>query len=349
MRKRFIVFLGIILATAAFIFFWPNDNEIELPPTVSPSNGSTPNEDDISAEEPRYIYQLRMAYEGRMDRTHAIIGENAEQYLYEESTVSSFLGGLSINNSKEVLLTNGYIDDNGNPVYGDVVVIIKDEAYDIKSEMTMEKVKDAFGEPDEIIDFNLEDESELYERNTIFSYEVGDYEVVIIFDPLDKTVIAIHLNGFKNNLGYPTAKSNKIDLLNLSTEELDVYNRYKSNYDEEELRGLEPLSVMKLYIHAGVEKDLETEWELYTNEENRFLWGKEYHISEFDGGVQINSSIFENAVNIRVNYIDDDDVSISWEDKYLESYDSRGYYFRFSFGLVKSKDGIWKVTFLPMQ
>lgn len=43
------------------------------------------------------------------------------------------------------------------------------------------------------------------------------------------------------------------------------------------------------------------------------------------------------------------DVSISWEDKYLESYDSGGYYFRFGFGLVKSKDGIWKVAFLPMQ
>lgn len=140
----------------------------------------------------------------------------------------------------------------------------------------------------------------------------------------------------------------ELDLLGLSQEESDVYDRFKSTHNEEELRGLEPISVMKLYIHSGVEKDYETEWELYTKNDNQLGWDKDYHMSIPDSDRKTDYSVFKNALNMRceegVQY-----TVISWEGKYWGEYDGEGNPFRYSFSLVKSEDGIWKVCFLPMQ
>lgn len=142
----------------------------------------------------------------------------------------------------------------------------------------------------------------------------------------------------------------KIDLLNLSSEELDAYNNFTTTYDEEELRGLEPISVMKLYIHASMEKSYETEWELYMKRDNQLGWDKEYHMNIPDSDRMTDYSVFENAVNIDISYSGDDQYAvITWEDEYLEEYDSSGNPYRYGFSLVKSEEGIWKVSFLPMQ
>lgn len=344
--KRIFLFLVILLISFSISGCKSNfhDNLGDITDNQNVTDSSTPT------NEKSYIQQLKLAYEGRMDKTKPIIGENVEQYLDENYDMYCFSDGLAFNNGYIELLANGYLDDNKNPVYGDVAVIIKDEAYDIKTGMSMDEVEFALGKPHEIIDFSLGyDESELYGSNTIFTYDVGDYQVVIVFDSSCKNVIAVHLNGTKNNLGYPSFV-NKIDLLDLSQEELVAYNNFKSTYDEVELRGLEPISIMKLYLHACMEKDYETEWELYSKEENQLGWDKEYHMSIKETDRRRDYSVFENAVNIRTFY-DKDDVyaSISFEDKYLEEYDISGYPFRFGFSLVKSKAGIWKVAFMPMQ
>lgn len=360
-KRNHILIIGLIILLAIMSYIISINNNIEEP---LDSNGIKNNEDlntpakpEPALEEPlpikeaRYISQLKFAYEGRMDKTKPIIGKNVEQYLDDNFDSYYFLGGLAHDNGEIQLLTNGYLDyDDNSPVYGDVIVIVKKEAYDIKMGMTMDKVKNGLGEPDEIVDYSLEyDESELYGSHTIFEYETGEYVVVIVFDSLDKTVIAVHLNGSKNNPGYPTSEG-RIDLLALSQEELDAYNRFKSNYNEEELRGLEPISLMRLYLHATIEHDLESQWELYIKEENYLGWDKEYHLSEFANHRKREFSEFENAVNIDISYEEDDiNTAIVWEDKYLEEYDSSGYPFKFTFGLVKNKDGIWKVSFLPMQ
>lgn len=351
LKRNQILTIGMMLILAMMSYIISNYSEIE----ESINKGGINNEETTtspieesptSTVEPRYINQLKFAYEGRMDETKPIIGKNVEQYLDDSFDMYYFIGGLAFDNGDIQLLTNGYLDNDNNPVYGDVVVIIKDEAYDIKTKMTMDEVKNALGEPNEITDH---DESELYGRNTTFTYDVGDYQVAIVFDSVKKTVIGVHLNGFKNNLGYPTSQG-KIDLVNLSAEELDAYNNFKSNYDEEELRGLEPISVMRLYIHASMEKDYETQWELYIKDENYLGWDKEEHLSMQDPDTHRDYSVFENAVNIDISYDEEDTgMYITWEDKYLDGYDSSGYPFKYGFGLVKNKDSIWKISFLPMQ
>ncbi|MDR7870377.1 MAG: hypothetical protein RIN55_05925 [Tissierellaceae bacterium] len=345
-KRNQILIIGMILILALILFIVTNNNDIKEPLTTSPSITETLT----STEEPRYIRQLKFAYEGRMDKTKPIIGQNVEQYLDDSFDMYYFLGGLAFNNGEIVLLTNGYLEDDINPIYGEVVVIIKDVAYGIKRGISMDEVKNALGEPDEFIEFDpIYDVSELYNNNSVFIYNTGDYQVAIVFNIEDNTVIAVHLNGFKNNPGYPTTEG-KINLLNLSQEELDAYNRFKSNYDEEELRGLEPISLMRLFLHATMEHDIETQWELYIKDDNYIGWDKEYHMSEFGNHKKTDFSEFENAVNIKIDYDEyNTGATIVWEDKYLEEYYDGGYPFIFGFGLVKNEDGIWKVSFLPMQ
>lgn len=105
---------------------------------------------------------------------------------------------------------------------------------------------------------------------------------------------------------------------------------------------------MKLYLHASAEKDYETEWELYIKGENQMGWDKEYHMNILASDRKNNYSNFENPVNINVNY-DTNDAVITWEDKKLKQYDYDGRPFIFGFNLTRNNDGIWKVSFLPMQ
>lgn len=359
-KRNQILIIGLIILLAIMSYIISIDSNNEEPLNSNEINNedlSTPSKSEPALEEPtptnesRYISQLKLAYEGRMDKTKPIIGGNVEQYLDDSFESYYFLGGIAYNNGEIQLLTNGYLDyDDNSPVYGDVVVVVKAEAYGIKKGMSMDEVKIALGEPGGITDYSLEyDESELYGSNAIFEYETGEYQVVIVFDSLDKTVIAVHLNGARNNPGYPTSEE-KMDLLNLSQEELDAFNRFKFDYDEEELRGLEPISVMKLYIRSIIEKDYETEWELFIKDEKHLGWDKEDHMNMYDKDTNRNYGVFQNAVNIRQGYDEDGEyVSVSFEDKYLDEYDNSGNPFRFSFGLVKNENGIWKASFLPMQ
>lgn len=157
-----------------------------------------------SSEGPRYIENLELAYEGRMDGVKAIIGKDAEQYITEPVIISYLLGGLIISDGDVFLFTNGYFDEKNMPISGNVVMIAKSDAYGIKSGMDMEEVEKLIGEPERIIDFKDEPvESELFGINTVAYYEVGDYEVMIEYDVWGKTVVKIYLSGNKQNPGYP--------------------------------------------------------------------------------------------------------------------------------------------------
>lgn len=356
-RIKISIILISVIIIIPIITFILRDNKKQIgvkePDIEFSDDKSTINEviDPMPTDNLKYIENFKLAYEGRMDNEKAIIGKNAEQYITEPAMISDLLGGLVISYDDVLLFTNGYfdLDDNNRPVSGDVVMIAKHDAYGISSGKQMEEVEKLIGEPDSIIDFKDDPaENELFGINTVAYYKTGDYEVIIEYDVWGKTVKRIYLRGDKQNLGYPITEANNIDFLTLSSEELEVYNKFKEKYDEEELRGLEAINVMKLYIHAGKEKDYETEWELYTKEENQLGWDKQYHMQIPDRDRPKEYSHFQNPVNIEISY-DKDYAVVTWEDKYLEEYDASGRAFRFGFSLVKSKAGIWKVAFLPMQ
>ena len=65
------------------------------------------------------------------------------------------------------------------------------------------------------------------------------------------------------------------DFTQLTLYEQEKYEEFKSSYNDDILAGLKPISICKMYLHASVVKDYETEYELYTTNEAYVLWSKE--------------------------------------------------------------------------
>ncbi|PKM70276.1 MAG: hypothetical protein CVU93_02900, partial [Firmicutes bacterium HGW-Firmicutes-18] len=83
--------------------------------------------------------------------------------------------------------------------------------------------------------------------------------------------------------------------MNLTDNELNAYNSFKENYNDMALTGLSPLSIMKLYLYAVKTKDYDTQYELYTKDENQVMWTKEEHLSIPDNHRINDFGIFEKA------------------------------------------------------
>lgn len=134
-----------------------------------------------------------------------------------------------------------------------------------------------------------------------------------------------------------------VNLLDLNNEELQIYNKFKQHYNEEVLRDVEPLSICKMYFYAGYNKDYETEYELYIKGEEWLGWSKEEHMSIPDNERIKDFIEFKNVEDLKAE-VKEDSAVITW--KYDGDNEDE---FRYGFNLVKNKDGIWKVSFMPMQ
>lgn len=140
--------------------------------------------------------------------------------------------------------------------------------------------------------------------------------------------------------------TNSINLLELSNNELDTYNKFKENYDEFILKDLSPLSICKLYLYSLKTKDYITEYELYTKDKDYVLWSKEEHMNIPEEHRLKDFDIFINAEKLEVN-INEKTAYIIWD--YKKELDASAKPFRVGFSLTKNKNGIWKVNFMPLQ
>jgi hypothetical protein len=132
------------------------------------------------------------------------------------------------------------------------------------------------------------------------------------------------------------------DLTVLKPGEKEIYESFKKSYDNELLRGLEPIVVANFYIYASITGDRETQYELYIDDENHIQWSKEHHLS----------------------FPPDPQESLS---EYVLSFKNADLYFAFPTGdensgyvsivdkpfpyilMTKNSAGIWKINFLPGQ
>lgn len=114
--------------------------------------------------------------------------------------------------------------------------------------------------------------------------------------------------------------------------------------------GLQPLTVCKLYIHSGHIQDYETQYAFYIQDEMYLGWTKEEHMRGFSRKEKSQKKEeIMGAENLRVYYTQDSNkANITWTHG-DEERDANGNLFEYHFSLVKNKDGIWKVKFLPMQ
>lgn len=135
--------------------------------------------------------------------------------------------------------------------------------------------------------------------------------------------------------------------MELSDNELNAYNSFKENYDDMALTGLSPLSIMKLYLHAEKIKDYDTQYELYTRDEDQVMWTKEEHLNIPENDRVKDFGIFEKATRRTVT-INEGEAIVSW----YSNHDSDAYNedaWQYSFRLAMDDNGIWQVGFLPMQ
>ncbi|MDP3387381.1 MAG: hypothetical protein Q8S24_09110 [Eubacteriales bacterium] len=135
--------------------------------------------------------------------------------------------------------------------------------------------------------------------------------------------------------------------MDLNDSELNAYNSFKENYNDMALTGLSPLSIMKLYLYAVKTKDYDTQYELYTKDENQVMWTKEEHLNIPDNDRIKDFGIFEKATRRTVT-INEEEAIVSW----YSAHDSGAYNegpLQYGFRLTMDDNGIWWVGFMPMQ
>lgn len=67
----------------------------------------------------------------------------------------------------------------------------------------------------------------------------------------------------------------ELTLFELSSKEKEVYNNFQKDFNLEHLSGLDPVSVAKLYVQAGFDKNYDVKYALYTDRKEYVLWSKE--------------------------------------------------------------------------
>jgi hypothetical protein len=134
----------------------------------------------------------------------------------------------------------------------------------------------------------------------------------------------------------------ELNLFELSAKEEEVYINFQKDLDVKHLSGLEPVSIAKLYVKAGFDKNYDVQYALYTDREGYVQWSKEEDIKipETHRGTDEQKIKQFKTIN---------------KGKFVQTSDYEGYIEYDSgegtngFQMIKNEDGIWQVSFLPVQ
>ncbi|MBD8069103.1 RNA polymerase subunit sigma [Bacillus sp. PS06] len=124
----------------------------------------------------------------------------------------------------------------------------------------------------------------------------------------------------------------------LSDIEKEAYHLFQTDLDLKHLDGLEPISIAKLYVQAGFDKKYDVEYALYTDREGYVQWSKEDH----EEIPEAHRASEEHYINL-FNTIDKGTFILTSEHTGYIKNDLNG------FSMVKNEDGIWQVSFMPIQ
>ena len=143
-----------------------------------------------------------------------------------------------------------------------------------------------------------------------------------------------------------TINTYPMDLTDLSTYESLKFEEFRLNYDDNVLIGLEPVSICKMYLYTTLIGDYETQYELYTtNEEGFFIPKEEYMKISREYKLPSYKPLEVYKLNIKFDGPNEEYATITWYSN--GPIDERPEAFH-GFHLRKDKE-IWKVSFVPMQ
>ncbi|MCM3717548.1 hypothetical protein [Fictibacillus phosphorivorans] len=131
----------------------------------------------------------------------------------------------------------------------------------------------------------------------------------------------------------------------LTPEETVIYQKFLQDLDEKHLKDLNPVSIAKLYVQAQIDKRYDAEYALYTDREEFVHWTKEEHdsIPESDQGTTLQTLTTYNHLEAG-RFIQDGEY-----DGYIEYEASKNADAKSGFKMIKDEDGIWNVSFMPIQ
>jgi hypothetical protein len=131
----------------------------------------------------------------------------------------------------------------------------------------------------------------------------------------------------------------------LSAREQEVYNNFQKDLNEQHLKVLEPISIAKLYVQARLDNKNDVVYALYTDKNGHVEWTKEEHekFSNSDSGTK--EQILKTFNNIETGKF----VQTSEFEGYVEYQSSKDAENKSGFKMIKDDDGIWNVSFQPIQ
>lgn len=142
-----------------------------------------------------------------------------------------------------------------------------------------------------------------------------------------------------------TLSHNSSNEFKLSAKEQEVYNNFQKDLHEQQLNGLEPISIAKLYVQARLDNKYDVVYALYTDKKGYVQWTKEddEKIPNSDRGTR--EQILKTFKNIEKGKF----VQTSDFQGYIEYRSSEDANSKSSFQMIKDDDGIWNVSFQPIQ
>ncbi|THE12706.1 hypothetical protein E1I69_09935 [Bacillus timonensis] len=193
------------------------------------------------------------------------------------------------------------------------------------SSLAVNSFKESQAEPSVEIVFSYKQNDEEKLHHILVNYwEEGKVE---IYAPLDDYVPEIEND------------------LELNEQERTAYEAFKVDHNPEALRNLGPISVAKIYIQANADGDQETSYALYTTREDRVMWSKEEDKKYWE---QENRET-RDPENYKKSYYGLGSGTFQQENEfegYITYRNKNGDQF---FSMVKDENGVWKVSFMPIQ
>ncbi|HWO77575.1 MAG TPA: hypothetical protein VNM69_17045 [Bacillus sp. (in: firmicutes)] len=130
----------------------------------------------------------------------------------------------------------------------------------------------------------------------------------------------------------------------LTEQERNAYERFRLEQNIENLKGLSPISIAKLYIQAGLDEDYLTEYALYTTRPERVQWSLEEHL-EYSQEPLTEAQKAE-IINLYKNIDEGEFIQTGENQGYILFMGDQG---EMGFQMVKDESGVWKVSFMPIQ
>ena len=135
-----------------------------------------------------------------------------------------------------------------------------------------------------------------------------------------------------------------IQNLDLSSEEWTSYSAFRQSKNNSDLASLEPISIARLYLLADMEGDEELTYAFYTDEADYIAWGLE----EQKDSSPFDQRSIEKTTKLFRELSKGEFVQTSANEGYI-FFIQEGAEAPAGFQLRKNSDGIWQVSFMPMQ